>query len=182
MTLMMVKLASGIDSDIRSSSLEQSPSMFLYRRQLRLWAARVLVLWLFGLGTSVANACLTTGQTEPVAATASRLVAMAEAHYDLALHEHAPADGGFLPSHGADASSHHGSLAKTNCQDLCSKAPDSIPPWKSALDDAQTHAAMSTAAVTVVRMPALAPVQLWLPRRDVGRNLPIPIAFLRLAL
>jgi hypothetical protein len=31
-------------------------------------------------------------------------------------------------------------------------------------------------------MPALAPVQLWLPRQDVGRNLPIPIAYLRLAL
>lgn len=179
---MLVKLASGVDSDIRSSSLEQSPSMFLYRRQLRLWAARVLLLWLFGLGTSVANACLTTGQTEPVTATASRLVAVAEALDDLAFHDHAPADGGFLPSHGADAPAHHGSLAKTNCQDFCSKAPVSIPPLKSTLDDVQTHAVIATAAVTVVPMPALAPVQLWLPRRDVGRNLPIPIAFLRLAL
>jgi hypothetical protein len=179
---MLVKLASGIDSDIRSSSLEQSPFMFLYRRQLRLWAARVLLLWLFGLGTSVANACLTTGQSEPVTATASRLVAMAEALDDLAFHDHAPADGGFLPSHNADAQVHQGSLAKTNCQDFCGKALVSIPPLNSALDDLQAHAVIATAAVTVVPMPALAPVQLWLPRRDVGRNLPIPIAFLRLAL
>ena len=152
------------------------------RRHLRLWAARVLLLWLFGLGTSVANACLTTGQTEPVTASASRLVAMAEAHNDLAVHGHAPADGGFLPSHGADAPAHHGSLAKTNCQDFCSKAPVSIPPLKSALDDVQSHAVIATAAVTVLPMPALAPVQLWLPRRDGVRDLPIPIAFLRLAL
>ena len=156
--------------------------MFLYRRQLRLWAAPVLLLWLFGLGTSVANACLTTGQTEPVAATASRLVAVAEALDDLAFHDHAAADGGFLQSHGTDAPAHHGSLAKTNCQDFCSKAPVSIPPLKSALDDVQSHAVIATAAVTVVRMPAFAPVQLWLPRRDGVRDLPMPIAFLRLAL
>ena len=156
--------------------------MFIYRRQLRLWAARVLLMWLFGLGMSVANACLTTGQTEPVAATASRLVAVAEALDDLAFHDHAAADGGFLQSHGTDAPAHHGSLAKTNCQDFCSKAPVSIPPLKSALDDIQSYAVIATAAVTVVRMPALAPVQLWLPRRDVGWNRSIPIAFLRLAL
>ena len=156
--------------------------MFLYRRQLRLWAARVLLMWLFGLGMGVANACLTTGQAEPVTATASRLVAVAEALGDLALHDHAAADGGFLPSHGADAPAHHGSLAKTNCQDFCSKAPISVPPLKSVLDDVQSHAVIATAAVTVVPMPALAPVQLWLPRRDGVRDLPMPIAFLRLAL
>jgi len=156
--------------------------MFRHRRQLRRWAARVLLLWLFGLGTSVANACLTTGQTEPAAATASRLVAMAGAHDDLAFHDHAPADGGLLPSHSADAQAHHGSLAKTNCQDFCGKAPVSIPLLKSALDDIQSHAVIAMAAANVLPMPALAPVQLWLLRRDGVRDLPIPIAFLRLAL
>lgn len=156
--------------------------MFRHRRQVRRWAARVLLLWLFGLGTSVANACLTTGQTEPVAATASHLVAALEAHSDLASHDHAQAESGVLPSHGADAPAHHGSFAKTNCQDFCGKVPASIPPLKSALDDVQSNAVIAAAAVAVLPLPALAPVQLWLPRRDGVRDLPIPIAFLRLAL
>ena len=156
--------------------------MFRYRRQLRPWAARVLLLWLFGLGASIANACLTTGQTEQVATTASRLVAMVEAQSDHAFHDHAPADGGFLPAHGADAPAHHGSLAKTNCQDFCGKAAVSIPPLKSALDDVHSHAVIATAAVTALPMPALARVPSWPPRQDSVRDLPIPIAFLRLTL
>lgn len=156
--------------------------MFRHRRQLRRWAARVLLLWLFGLGASIANACLTTGQTEPVSATVSHLVATLEAHSDSASHDHAQAESGVLPSHDADAPAHHGSFAKSNCQDFCGKVPTSISPLKSVQDDVQSHAVIEAAAVTVLPVPALAPVHFWLPRRDGVRDLPIPIATLRLAL
>jgi hypothetical protein len=58
----------------------------------------------------------------------------------------------------------------------------SIPPLKSALDDDQLHAVIAPTAMTVVPMPAFAPVQLRVPRRDGVLAPPIPIAFLRLAL
>lgn len=156
--------------------------MFRYPHQVRRWAARVLVLWLFGLGLSIANACLTTGQAAPAAATESHRVAVVEVHHDVAFHDHAQADVDVLPLQSADAQVHHGSLAKTNCQDFCGKATVSIPALKLGLDDVQSHVVIATAAVTVLPMPAVAPVLLWVPRRDGVQAPPIPIAFLRLAL
>lgn len=154
--------------------------MFRHRQQLRRWAARVLVFWLFGLGGSIANACLITGQSAPVVATVSQLVEAVEAHHDVASHGHGASEA--LPAHSGQAAVHEGSLAKANCQDFCDKATVSIPPLKSALDDVQFHAAITTAAVTVLPMPAFAPLRLWVPRRDGVRAPPIHIAFLRLAL
>lgn len=156
--------------------------MFRHRRQLRQWAAGVLLLWLFGVGVGVANACLTTGQTAPVAGMAGHLVAVVQAHHDLASHDHASAESAVLPSHTPDGQRHQGNLAKSNCKDFCDKATVSIPPLKSALDDVQSHAVITTAAVTILPMPAFAPMQLWVSRRDGVLAPPIPIAFLRLAL
>jgi hypothetical protein len=156
--------------------------MFRHRQQLRRWAARVLVLWLFGLGAGIANACITTGQVAPVAAVASQLVAVVDAHHDAVTHDHAQADSVGLPSRSADAPAHHGSLSKANCQDFCDKATVSIPPQKSALDDIQSHAVFAMTAVTVLPIPAFAPAQLRVPRRDGVQAPPILIAFLRLAL
>lgn len=156
--------------------------MFRHRQQLRRWAARVLLLWLFGIGAGVANACVISGQAAPVAAVASHLVAVVEAHHDVVTHDHAQADGAGLPSQSDDASKHLGNLSKANCQDFCDKATVSIPPLKSALGDVQSHAVIATTAVTALPMPAFAPVQLRLPRRDGVQAPPIPIAFLRLAL
>lgn len=156
--------------------------MFRHRQQLRQWAARVLLLWLFGIAAGVANACITTERATPVAAAASRLAAVADAHHDLTGHDHVGTSGAALPSQGSDAPSHFGNLSKANCQDFCDKATVSIPPLKSALDDVQSHAVIAMTAMTVVPMPAFAPVQLRVPRRDGVLAPPIPIAFLRLAL
>ena len=156
--------------------------MFRHRQQPRRWAARVLLLWLFGIGAGIANACITTGQVAPVAATGGHLVAEVDAHHNAVTHDHAQAEGSGLPPHRADAPAHHGSLSKANCQDFCDKARVSIPPLKSALDDIQSHAVIAMTAVTVLPMPAFAPVQLWVPRRDGVQAPPISIAFLRLAL
>lgn len=149
--------------------------MFRYRHQLRRWAARVLLLWLFGVGAGIANACITTGQVAPGAAVANHLVAVVA-------HGHAQADGAGLPSQSEDAPTHLGNLSKANCQDLCDKATVSIPPLKSALDDIQSHAVIAMTAVTVLPMPAFVPLQLQVPRRDGVLAPPILIAFLRLAL
>ncbi|HQC98712.1 MAG TPA: hypothetical protein PK306_23705 [Aquabacterium sp.] len=151
--------------------------MFRYRQQLRHWAALALFLWLFGIGASIANACVTAGPVAPVAAAASPVVAVADAH-----HAQAGTDGTGWPSQSADEPCHLGSLSQANCQDFCDKAAVSIPPLKSALDDGQLHAVIAPTAMTVVPMPAFAPVQLRVPRRDGVLAPPIPIAFLRLAL
>jgi hypothetical protein len=137
--------------------------MFRHRQQLRRWAVCMLLSWLFGLGASVANACLATGHEAP---------------------SHGPAQvrDAASPSHDDDAHSHPGKPAKANCQDFCGKAKLLIPPLKSALDDVQSHAVIATAAVTVLPRPAFAPVQPWVPRRDGVQAPSIPIEFLRLAL
>jgi hypothetical protein len=145
------------------ASLHPPIAMFRHRQQLRRWAARVLLLWLFGVGAGVANACLATGH--PAAA-----------------HGHARSDAVGAPLQEADAPTPVGNLAKANCQDFCDKATVSIPPLKSALDDTQSHPAIATTALTVLPMPAFAPRPLWVPRRDGAQAPPIPIVFLRLAL
>jgi hypothetical protein len=144
--------------------------MFRHRLQLRRWAARMLLLWLFGVGAAVANGCLASGPAGPADPAAE---AAAHAH-----HHH-----GAQPAHSADeALDHHGGAAKTNCQDFCDKAHVSIPPLKSALDEVQVHALMLTTVAIVLPAPALAPVLAWVPRRDGVRLPPMPIAFGRLAL
>ncbi|MDO9286448.1 MAG: hypothetical protein Q7U26_16250 [Aquabacterium sp.] len=140
----------------------------------------MLFLWLFGLGASIANACITAGPVEPVVATVSHLVAAVEAHQSVAPHDHGAIEA--LPAQSAAAAVHQGSFAKANCQDFCEKATVSIPPLKSALDDAQSHVAVTTTAMTALPIPAFAPVRLWVPRRDGVQAPPIHIAFLRLAL
>lgn len=135
--------------------------MFLYRRQLRRWAARVLFAWVFGMGAGVANACLSTVPTEHPGVHPA--VASEVTHHD-------------------GAEDPHGSPANPNCQDFCDRASVSIPTLKPALDDVQAHALMPRVAVTASPVPVFEPVQLLLPRRDGIRAPPIAIALLRLAL
>jgi hypothetical protein len=155
--------------------------MFSHRQKLRLWAARVLFLWLFGVGASMANACLTTGQLGPAGTTASRLMVAMVDHHDAAPHDHEQLDAGGQQAHHTHPQPDQNNAAMANCHDFCDKATVSIP-LKSALDDLQLHAATAMTAVTVLPMPAFAPVLLWVPRRDGVLAPPILIAFLRLAL
>jgi hypothetical protein len=156
--------------------------MFRHRHQVRRWAARVLLLWLFGLGAGIAHACLTPGPTDVAAvAVASAAEALAAQHHAAAGHASHHEHLAHMAQH--DLASHHGTIAKTNCQDFCSKATTSIPSLKSALDDVQAHALTATMfTTTALPLPALAAMPLWVPRRDGVKALPIPIAFLRLAL
>jgi hypothetical protein len=137
--------------------------MFFHRRQLRLWAARMLFAWVFGIGAGVANACLSTLPTEHAGVPSVHASEIAVTHHD-------------------GAEDPHGSPVSPNCQDFCGTASVSIPTLKAALDDVQAHALIPQVVATALPVPVFEPVQSRLPRRDGVRAPLIRIAFLRLAL
>lgn len=155
--------------------------MFRHRQQLRRWAAGVLLLWWFGIGAAVANACLA-----PVLGEGAHQTGADAGHSGLAQHhERSPAGAHHQSAHqhepdGADASP--SSSARANCQDFCDKASVSLAPLKSPFDDAQGLAPPSRPAGAVLSLPALRSVQGWVPRRDGVLTPSILVAFLRLAL
>lgn len=147
--------------------------MFRHRQPLRRWAALLLLLWLFGVGAGVANACLAPSLVQPGGQAAG--------------HAHASAghEGGHEGGHDARHSGgDHGpvSPAKANCQDFCDKSTVSVAPLKSAVGEVDAHALPPPLAATVLQVPAVRAPLPWVPRREGGLAPPIPIAFLRLAL
>jgi hypothetical protein len=84
--------------------------MFSDRRRLRRWAARVLLVWLFGLAVGVANAC-----------------ALGEAAHHLADAATTTAtDAGLKHQHGNGKAD----PAKVTCLDFCEKSSISAPQLK----------------------------------------------------
>jgi len=137
--------------------------MFADRRLLRRWTARVLLLWSFGFGIGVVNACLSMNWAAPAGTPAV----------------HASSQAG----HAHGVLDHRGSLVTSNCQDFCAKATVSVPLLKSALDDIQQPALFVVTVVALAAaVPAFLPVQAWVPRRGGARAPSIPIVYLRLAL
>jgi hypothetical protein len=156
--------------------------MFRHRQQLRRWSAGVLLLWLFGLGAGFANACLTSSPADTASPPGHHGAVAPVPHHDSSVDEESHHDHLAMAGHDG-LTDHHGTIAKTNCQDFCGKAAVSIPPLKATLDDAQAHALVATFfTTTALPVPAYEPLQLWVPRRDGVQAPPIPIAFLRLAL
>ncbi|MBI5257920.1 MAG: hypothetical protein HY855_15550 [Burkholderiales bacterium] len=137
--------------------------MFRHRQQLRRWAALLLFVWLCGLGATVANACLATEQA-----------ALTEQAEPLAQPPAAP-----LHVHD-DAHAQHGTVAKSNCQDFCSKVTLSIPPLKPSFDDVAPHAVLAMPVAFSLPVPARAPLPPWVAHQHGALDPPIPIAFLRL--
>ena len=150
------------------------------RKPLRRWAAlALLLLWLFGIGTGVAHACMAPHlQAQgPQGLDSEALVPAPGAAGDRATD---PA-----PCHGAgQAHGDPGAQVKSNCQDFCEKASVSIPPLKSALDAVLGAALLFPAPAGMVPVPAPAPIQHAVPRRDgaLAPPISIAIAFLRLTL
>jgi hypothetical protein len=154
--------------------------MFHRPQQLRRWALRVLLVWLFGLGLGVANACLAAQQfaedgdtihekAEVQAADLAAAPAGCE-HHSVAAPDQSVRDLG-------------DSLTKSNCESFCERAGVTIPPQKSVLDNYQFHVLLPPMVAGLI-VPASVDVSadVRAPRRDGARPLPIPIAFLRLAL
>lgn len=147
-------------------------AMFSRRRPLRRWATGLVLLWLFGIGASFANACLAATRAGTVAATPAAVTAAVGDTSACPHHLQAPvAATGDAPATG-----------KTNCQDFCEKSTISIPPLQLSIDHADAGATAPPPAPMLFELPAAARVSPEVPRRDGGRAPPIPIAFLRLAL
>jgi hypothetical protein len=156
--------------------------MFRHRKDVHRWAVRVLLLWLFGVGAGVANACLAPRLGEPgghpSGQAAHAKASHRDAHASAIAHRHAS----HQVHHEVGTQEQQGSSGKSNCEDFCDKASASIPTLRSALDDAQVHAVPIPAAPVVVAISPFAPVQPWAPHRDRSRAPLIAIAFLRLTL
>lgn len=150
--------------------------MFRHRRQLRRWAAQVLLLWLFGIGSGFANACLAAG-----VAAADEAVAT-HAHHMHAAPSQDDADHAMPATHHHGGTAHDAAPAKANCQDFCDKSAISIPPLKSALDHAQADALPPPAVAPLCSVKLARPGQAWVPRTDGAAAPPLTLAFLRLAL
>lgn len=154
--------------------------MFHHRQQLRRWAARTLLVWLFGIASGIAQACLTPSPMEPGAQRSESGVG-AEVRHGKAT------PGGQLhheshPTQHEGVVGHDGSTAKSNCQDFCEKSALAIPPLKSALDKVQGHALPPPGVAMACPAPAAASVQTLTPRHDGALAPPIRLCFLRLAL
>lgn len=154
--------------------------MFRRPQQLRRWALRVVLVWLFGIGLGVANACLAAQQFAG-GDEAFQAVANVQAADDAA----APADCEHHSVAVLDQSWHdqQDSKPKSNCESFCERAGVTIPPQKSVLDNYQFHV-LPPPMVAALIVPASVDVSadVGAPRRDGARPLSIPIAFLRLAL
>ena len=155
--------------------------MFSNRRQLRRWAAQVLLLWLFGVSAGVANACW-AGSTAKFGglhlppAMAANATQADEALPECELHSaaHAQQDAG--------SGGHQEAAARTLCHAYCDMSALSFSPLKSSPGDSPGPALPAPAFALALTIPAESPVQLLKPRRDGGLAPPITIAFLRLTL
>lgn len=132
------------------------------RRHLRHWAASMLMLWLFGIGCGVAQACMLAHlQAAPPA-----IELTAAGTLDSCEHQHED-DGG---------------LAQAQCRDFCDKASTSIPTLKSTLSGLLLAALMPTVVNTVAPAPALVIAAEGWPRPPDRPAAPITITYGRLAL
>ena len=136
--------------------------MFSDRRRLRRWAAQVLLVWVFGLTMSVANACV-LGESARHAdgVDAAAKVAVSHPRGD------ANGDGG-----------------RANCLDFCDKSSVGVPKLK-VVDD--SHAAGGFAVPVSGQIGAIKPAEFGVHRLVVDASpprgsLPARIAYQRLAL
>ena len=156
--------------------------MIRRHQHLRRWTLRVLLVWLFGLGLGVANACLTAQQFTGGGDTFQRKA-------EVQVPDFGAAPGGCeyhsvaVPDQASQDQHDSSPKPKSNCESFCERAGVTIPPQKSVLDNYQFQVLLPP-MVAALTVPASVDVSadVGAPRRDGARPLPIPIAFLRLAL
>ncbi len=153
--------------------------MFGNSRQLRRWAARVLLLWLFGVASGIANACWIEGLVHSAGQQSSAL-SHGDLHGEVAkeCEMHAALHSG---QDAADAS-HQARAAKLTCQTSCEMSSVSLSPAKPPMDHPPALALPSITYAAAAPTPGASSVHLLMPRRDGGVAPPVVIAFLRLAL
>lgn len=135
--------------------------MFSNRRDLRRWAAHVLLVWLFGLAMGVANACAVGGTT----------------HHTDSL------DGGRMVNrhHHDDQDADQG---RANCLDLCEKSSVGAPKLKVA--DESTAVVwlpvLVSGPVGVIKLPEVVPDRQPPDTPHLRGSPPLRVAYQRLAL
>ncbi|HEX5683192.1 MAG TPA: hypothetical protein VFY73_04070 [Ideonella sp.] len=143
----------------------------------------MLLLWVFGIGAGVANACAVVieavgGEYVGVAKSSQPEPATSVASPDTVGH------GSHAGLHDEGTPDQQGAPGQSNCRDFCDKTSVSIPPQQSVFDHAQGHALppLTTAVIPAVASTSWAALPR--PDRDVSGAVPVPItiAFLRLAL
>jgi hypothetical protein len=149
--------------------------MFRHRHQLRHWAARALLVWLFGVVTGVANACWTESLAHPDAdaAMVSSVIAQPECESHGGLH-HAASDE-TAPGSGEQH-------AKSVCQTYCDGFSASITQLKSPVDKTAAPAILASTFVVGAQFARTSSAHQLMPRRDGGQPPAITIALLRLTL
>lgn len=145
--------------------------MFASRQRLRHWAARVLLVWLFALGTGVVSACI----VEPQSRQAELGTAYGQGDHGgdrPGRHAHAP---------GALGHDHQGH--KTPCAKFCDEPSVNVQPSNpqgDAFNPTCLPAMLSPAFVPAID---LTPVPASRAVHERGRaTVPVTIAFLRLTL
>ncbi len=155
--------------------------MFRDRQQLRRWAARALVVWLFGIGAGIAQACMAPNHQalhgERTAPAGAVHVIRGEAAQPAGDSDHASQQ-----TQRGGASGHDDSLVESICQDFCEKSALAIPPLRTALDKVQCDALLPAVGAMTCPVPATEPVRVSVPRQYGALAPPIRLAFLRLAL
>lgn len=129
-----------------------------HRNQLRRWAARMLLVWLFGVVVGVANACVLAPELEHASHPA--------------VAEHNSSDSRHGPGDKAPGA---------NCQAFCDLSSSAVPSQSVAVD--QVALAAIAVGFATVAVPVAQPLRLQRVT-PAHRNSapPIPIAFLHLAL
>ena len=137
------------------------------------------MVWLFGLGVGVANACLAAqqfagggdtfqGKAEVQSADLAEAPAGCERHSVTAPDQSRRELGDTSP--------------KSNCESFCERARVTIPPQKSVLDSYQFHVLPPPMAAALTASASVDVSADGGAARDGARPLPIPIVFLRLVL
>jgi hypothetical protein len=143
----------------------------------------MLLLWVFGIGAGVANACVVAIEADgggyvDGAKASQPAPAPSVASPDTARH------GSHAGLHDEGSLDQQGTPGQSNCRDFCDKTSVSIPPQQSVFDHAQGHALPPLVTAVIPAVASTSSAALPRPDRDVGSAAPVPItiAFLRLAL
>lgn len=135
--------------------------MSFNRRQLRRWAARVLMAWLFGMVAGVVNACVIDTPMKAVHAT------HAVAHAD--------------QSQSHDGNDDGNDDGNGTCRDFCEKSAVSLLSTSTGTDAGTVLPALPAAPVSIT-LAALQGAARPVASDRLSGPLPVRIAFVRLAL
>jgi hypothetical protein len=155
--------------------------MFFSHQQRRRSAATMLLLWLFGVGSAVANNCLAAGTPELDGGRHESATPTLVAH-DKAERSHgAAATGHALHDRGDTRHAPTEPHAAANCQDICNKISTSQTAPKCEGEDIGVAAAPPPGAF-VAAIGFNVRSQTWALRPSQEPAPPVRIAFVRLAL